>query len=180
MIPPSAKPFKKRYDDIQKILVDAIHILEDLKDDVFSLPVDELVDIGYLLREIANSFDQLRKNYNNKRELIELILCRALVERSIAGNTDKIFRGVLASASPKVAQQPKLPKRGTEEYVALCKWLGIPDDQIAKEYVSFHFPSLTKLMTENAETGAPNPPGITGVIPKYSVIFRKRNGESNE
>ena len=181
MIPNSVKPYHQKYEDAQALLVDALITLDQLRDEIYALPPEELTDIGYLLREISKFFDNARKDYNSVRELIELNLCKALVENTMQDpETEQLFRGVLASATPKVKQQPQLPKRGTEEYNQLCKWVGVPQEEIDKEYVTFHFPTLTEIMTKNAENGLPNPPGILGVIPKFSCTFRKRNGETNE
>ena len=181
MIPNSVKPYHQKYEDAQALLVDALITLDQLRDEIYALPPEELTDIGYLLREISKFFDNARKDYNSVRELIELNLCKTMVENTLRDSeAEQIFRGVLASASPQVRQQPQLPKRGTEEYKQLCSWMGIPQKEIEKEYVTFHFPTLTKVLTDNAENGLPNPPGILGVIPKFACTFRKRNGETND
>ena len=181
MIPNAVKPYHQKYEDAQATLVDTLIVLNQLRDDLYALPPEELTDIGYLLREIATFFDNARKDCNSVRELIELNLCKAMVENTLRDSeTEQIFRGVLASASPQVRQQPQLPKRGSEDYRKLCEWAGVPSDEIEKGYISFHFPTLTKVLTDNAEKGIPTPPGILGVIPKFACTFRKRNGETNE
>lgn len=181
MTPNAVKPYLQKYEEAQASLVDTLIILNQLRDDLYAFPSEELTDIGYLLRETATFFDNARKECNSVRELIELVLCKTMIEKSMGEpETEQIFRGSLASASPKVKQQPQLPKRGSEEYHKLCEWAGVPSDEIKKEYISFHFPTLTTIMTQNAEQGLPNPPGILGVIPKFSCTFRKRNGDTNE
>jgi len=181
MIPNSVKLWQNKCEEARNLLQTLFVETEFLKDDIYALPPEELTDIGYLFRETAGFLDGARKEYNSKRELIELLLCKSSLESGLSEGFEKgekltVYRGVLASCRPSIKIQPKIPKRGSEEYQALCKWAGIPEEEIAKGYVTFHFPTLTEMLTKNAEHGKPNPPGITEVMPKYSVIFRKRNG----
>lgn len=181
MIPNSVKTWQNRHDKAQKTLMAALIELDDLKSELYAFPLEELADIGYLLRETSKFYDTLRKRLNDGRALIELQIGRSLVEKSLTEEaTDTLVRGVLATARADVKHQPNLPKRNSEEYRALCEWAKIPRETIEQGYITFHFPTLTELLTKLAEDGQPIPKGILGVIPRFSCTFRKRNGDTDE
>ena len=181
-IPNSVKVWQSKYEEARDTLKDLFVEMEFFKDDRYALPPEELTDIGFLFREIGTTLDAARKEYKKQGETIELLLCKNSVDAALqAGFEDSIarltYKRVLASCKPDIQVQPKIPKRGSPEYAELCRWAGVPEEEISKGYVTFHFPTLTKMLTENAEKGLPNPPGINDVIPKYCVTFRRRNGE---
>ena len=181
-VPNSVKPWHNKHEEARDLLKDLFVDFEFFKDDLYALPPEELTDIGFLFREIGVTLDAARKEYTKQREIIEKQLCLSCVKAAIAAGFDdaymeKTYKGTLATCKPSIQMRPKVPKRGSPEYADLCRWAGLPEDEISRGYVTFHFPTLTKLLTENAEKGLPNPPGINDVMPKYCVTFRRRNGD---
>lgn len=61
-----------------------------------------------------------------------------------------------------------IPKKGTEEWIAICKWLGLPEDAPIK----FSFGELEKILAERMGNGENCPIDPTKLITIYKVTCR--------
>lgn len=133
-----------------------------------------LVDAGFLMREIENHCDDLRKEAKAKKNLVEMVIAKRAITDSVneagVGNID----GRLATGTPDVKQEPKMPKKGTAEYVALCQYFGLSEKAIRAGVMSPHYLRLGEWATEATKNGEPLPDGLLETRPKFTVAFRRK------
>jgi hypothetical protein len=147
-------------------------VVEDVKAQKFKK--SELVDLGYLCREIAHKADDLRKEARAKTEFIGRMIC-LLVTRECVGdeNADLSVRGTLATGTCDLRYVPQLPKFGTPEYELLCAYLELDPALTKSGIMSFSFDRTAELLTRLAGEGKKTPEGILKTYPQYSTKFVK-------
>lgn len=138
----------------------------------------EMVDMGFLLRELAAKLDEIRKECSARQELIGQIIALS-VARMLAqdSDADATVRGELAIGMPDIKTCPALPKRGSPNYRAFAEWLGIPKEVIDKTLIEFHFPSVTEFLTSHINDSLPDPPGIVDTFQRGVTVYRKHNSK---
>lgn len=135
----------------------------------------EMCDVGYLLRESEKLSDELRKETKAKKDLVGKVLAlRVIMQHEHDPTTDLKAEGELATGVPDVKMRPKLPKHGTEQYDALMRFFGVPDEFARTGALSIHFVHMSELLTRLAEEGRQTPPGITDTFPEHTMTFRKK------
>ena len=135
---------------------------------------EELVDAGYLLREIESLLDDGRKECKARKAYIAKLLGREASTRALAGRDDLKIKGQLANATVDIKLLPKMPKAGTSEFDELMNFFGVTGEAARTGLLSLHFVKLTEYLTKSAEDGINPPPGLVGTFPEYSVIYRKK------
>lgn len=174
-LPKIVKKWWNRFKYYQTSYQEELTQLDILEHNLSELSVEELVDIGFSFRETADYLDGMRKEFAKRQELIAVEICkRAIAEFTETGEDVSVYRGQLASAMPRVKKQPMLPKRGTPEYYELCRWLGVREDAIEDELVTFHFVKMTEKLTELIEEGQKPPPGILNTYTAFTTTFRRK------
>lgn len=138
------------------------------------MPCGDMVDIGYLLREMENILDELRKEVKARKELTGKLIAFERVQAFVEDSSiDMTVRGSLASGTPDVKQLPELPKKGTPEYGQLLAYFGATEAQIQQGALKPDFKVIAELCTQRAADGLPNPPGIGKTFPSYETVYRK-------
>lgn len=132
----------------------------------------EICDLGFLFREFGDQAKDLSTTANVWEEKLSTVLCLGCVAKTMQTGEEETIKGELASGTPKVEQQPKLPKRGTPEHAQLCNYYGI-EPQNAYLFAP-HFVAFSELLTKLAEEGKPIPPGIVGKYEKFGMRYRRK------
>jgi len=147
--------------------------LSETKDRMAPKTSEELTDIGFICKELYGQIDDLRKRIKEVQELAEKLAC-------LKGATERLnsFHGTLATGTPCVEMSANLPhpKKSPEEYLALCAYLGIPDQMIQNDLFRLHWPGFREFFTKEMAAGKPLPPGINleKVYSHHKLRYRKK------
>ena len=174
---------------------EAVYIkLQKLRQTFPELPIEELADAAYALRESEKYLEDTRKELKATAQTIERFCC--LKYLTDASNTEPI-RTEYCTATPDMQTCAKIPKRkdNPAAYEAMMKWLGI--DPLLWDYgeietengiedtevVSVHWPGFTALLGRLAANGLPLPDGVevdaTYHLYKLRIRKRKAVGENS-
>ena len=135
----------------------------------------DLVDAGFLSRELENMFDELRKEAKARREFVEMELTKRGATRVVSGeDSDNLVHGTLARAKVDAVMTANIPEKGTPEWGRLMKDLGIPEEPVKNGLVSVSFRGLSSLLTARAEKGLPPPAGISRMYAQPKVVFTRK------
>ncbi len=141
-----------------------------------------MVDLAFFLRDVAVFAEDVKKEANKIRELLETVCCMIYTQSAAADPFAKVeprIEGFAAAGTPKCVMQPRLPARGTPEYVAIMRHLGATDRMLQEDRLRMHWPHLQQYVTELTERGQALPPGLSdaGLQPKYKLAsLTKRKG----
>ena len=187
---PSGGRYKRQADAMRleflKLKLRAAEFLIEVQSGIKAEAFDraDQVDLGWCFREIEKMCDELRKEFKSRKELIGKVLALRIAEEamndmgSLSGEKSMTVHGEFASGIPDVSQSASLPRPDTADYVALCKYLGIIDeDLVGSGVVRFSYTSLSDLVTRLAAEGKPLPDGIAKTYSVYSTIFRTKKRE---
>lgn len=154
-----------------------IYVRDNLKD----LTQEDLVDIALVLRSISALADDIRKECNGIKELVERVVCLRWVQATLndPGAPDAI-RGELATGTPDVRQMASLPRPNSdpEGYEKLMRSIGAIT-AARKDLVRPHWPGLTEWITRLAKKGKQLPKGIdpNKTYPLYRLFpLRRKKG----
>jgi len=137
---------------------------------------EQLCDFGYLCRETAKVFDELRKECKIRMEKAGAIIGYRLTQKSIS-NPDASGKvvGELATGTPSCKMQAALPKKHSTEYYQLTELFGIPRDKAEIGVFKLDWKAVTEYLTLLTEKGVPLPEGFGQKYPQFVVTYRKRN-----
>lgn len=136
---------------------------------------EELCDFGYICRELAKVFDELRKEMNARMDLCGSIIAFRKTKASLTDPTLQLkVVGQFATASPDVKIEVGLPKKHSPEYYQVTDALGVPREVAEKGILKLDWKSVTKYCTEQVNAGKKIPKGFGQQYPKYRVTYRKR------
>lgn len=171
---------KKLYDRVQEIFNEIYPELRDLLDRVqresATTPLPDMVDAGFLVREISVVFDELRKETNAREEMIAKVIAVRRTQECVADPTLSLrVKGEYAYGDPSATVRPKMPKKGTPEFAKLLEFLGVDPSSHAAEVMSPHYVRLSDLMTRLAESGRDIPREIVTSVPYYTTNFTRKN-----
>ncbi len=134
---------------------------------------EELVDIGFLLREMENLLNDFRKDCKVRKELCGKIIAKKVMEDNLAsGDFEDVVHGTLARGIVDLKMQPKIPKRDTEEYQLMMEAFGVPKDKIG--IVKIDWTQAGELASKCAAEGVPLPEGLGNTYPVYSTKFTRK------
>ena len=145
--------------------------------------LEELVDIGWSMKQCEKLLDELRKRYVEIREkTIETIVCARWVDdnQNTIGKAQPI-RGELTTGTPNIGEMHTTPKSGTPEFLDLMHELGVPQGN--ESMFRLHWPTLVKLVTERKAQGKPIPKVLADVdktFPVFSVKYYSRHNQKKE
>lgn len=136
---------------------------------------EDLVDLGFFLREMEKLADEIRKECYAKKEFIGKVLC-VIVAQEATEDPDKglTIHGEFASGTADVKKAPGIPKFGTAEYTKLCKFFKIAEDTRDTGVVQFHFKRLGDYISDMMAEGKDPPPGISTTYNVYRTLWRKK------
>ncbi len=159
------------YDSTQLLHRTLIENIIRVRDSLAELPLKDMVDIAYALREISRLLDDGRKECAECIKLMERAMCIGWIQQCIQTGSDDPIRGEYAIGTTQTRQMMHIPKRDTEEYESLLSWLGVPNDGLVRP----HWPSMVEHISELLSEGKTPPTGMTGKpYPVYSVVLRKK------
>lgn len=138
-------------------------------------PMQDLVDLGFLHREMSYQLDAMRKESNARMDKISRII-GAIVARKIAGDPTLDMRqhGTLASGTPSPSVIAFCPKPGSVEYATLLRGFGVNEDAIKAGVLAPHFVRTAEYVSDLVSRGLPAPAGILGTAPSFSVTYVKK------
>jgi hypothetical protein len=134
------------------------------------LPVEDAVDIGYVMNSLAQFFDAARKDCKGRKEQIARMVSLhvATLEMENPGQNTGHVKGRLAIGIPDIRREVQIPKikdpktkKLTPEYVQFMRTLGVPEEVIQLGIIKPDWKGLGDYATHLARLGR-NPPAGTG------------------
>lgn len=166
-------------------LYDALSLIDDrIKKQQYSLP--DIVDIGFLCREMSELFDVMRKDATKRCNLSQMSLVTQYTASALTDNPlPESITGTLASArNMRINKIAELPEFGGTDYIAYMESLGIPDEVIKKGLVKPDWSNTKEHITTLLEDGKKLPPGFGQTWNEYVCTFyrtrRKLTQEDSE
>ena len=140
------------------------------------VPVEDAVDIAYVLRSLENHADSARKDCKKRKEQIAKIVSLhvATLEMENPGKGEHSVKGRLAIGTPDVKREASLPKVGSVEYKMFMKTLGVPEDVIDMNIIKPDWNGVSDRATELARAGKPLPPGLGQTYVRHLLALRRR------
>lgn len=163
----------KLQENLDHLRAEAAEVLAEVSDklrsNVLSLP--DMVDIGFLCREIATVLDDWRKDSTAHMTLASKVIgfkyARAAVQDEDIPDS---IRGKLATGTPDAHILVTLPKKGTPEYETLCETLGVTTHDLSK----LDFKAVQKSCNQLAAEGRPLPNGVGETYSEFVVSYRRK------
>jgi hypothetical protein len=161
---------------MQALQLETQQVLSTIPARVVVDPMPDLVDSGYLCREISNICEDLRKSCNSREDTIGRCIAARAGADSMRGEVT-VLHGEYANATPYVKVKPRFPDPDTPEYAVLMRWIGLSDEMIEKGMLRPSFTRIQEILTERAEKGEQALPGISVTFTEANVVFRKRRND---
>lgn len=138
---------------------------------------EELVDIGFLLREHTSLLKDWKIETSQRHDLAGRVNAVRLMKKAIEKpmEAEDTVRGVLATGTQFSKIQPKVPKKGTREYREVMDHFGINQDLVDQGVVKFDWNGLGAYATEQAEKGGRLPKGLRDTFPVCGMVYRRRH-----
>ncbi len=136
---------------------------------------EDLCDFGFLCRELAKLFDELRKEMNVRSELCGSLIAYEKTKEVLSDPSIALkVKGTLATGSPDVKMQAALPKKGSPEYYTLTDFFNVPRDVAETGVLKLDWKQVTEYLTALTQEGKPIPEGFGKQYPKYITTYRKK------
>lgn len=134
----------------------------------------DAVDLGYLLKRVAEDLDEMRKEVDARKRLCDLLICETCATDMMNGGVGStIVRGKIATGDPDIKSRPKLPAPGTDAYAALLRWCGVDNPLVIKSgAVSFSWSRTSNLVADMMAQGMEAPGGLLETYPEAQVTYR--------
>jgi len=159
------KAFIEIADKVHKLRAEFHDLLISITEEIPNGTLSDLVDIGFLCKDIAELLDDWRKDCNARKELIVKILALRCIT---VGNST--VQGKLASVSLDATIEVEVPKSGTPEYDEVMKYFGIPIEAPFQP----HWRRVQELVAQRYQEGVPLPPGFGKQYTKTKGTFRRK------
>ena len=147
---------------------------------------EDSVDIAFLLRSIAEYFDDLRRETDKIRIIIEKITCMRWMQSSLNEDPSKVtqtIQGELASGTPHLKTGAAIPNRNKdpEAHIEFMRQIGVSGEALRRNMVRVHWPLVIDYFTDLTERGLPLPKGIdtSRTYTLYSLRLRERKENEN-
>lgn len=165
------------YEDLIRIQSEVQGILSETSELLVgpALKLTDAADVGFITRELAKAFDDLRKEAEARSLLAGKRIAVALTERSLSDpNTPMTIQGRLASASPDVKIEASLPRPGSAEFDSFLTYLGVPPELVKSGLIKPDWKRVQELLNRMTEDGVPLPPGVGKTYPRFLSVFRRK------
>jgi len=182
----NAQQLQERVQDMYQEVYDFISSTEgNLKK--MDLNLADLADMGFLCREMENFLDNARKEVKGRKELCGKIIGLAVAKQSLA-DPSKLktnVKGELATATPDVKQEPKLPSKrlpdGTPnpEFHSLLMAMGFSEELAKSGLVDLRWKGMCDWISERTALGLPLPKEIVATYSAPTATFRRRKRTGN-
>lgn len=145
------------------------------------LSLQDLVDIGFLCREMEDLLDEMRKNAKKRKAFVQRYLVMRHTASAMTGTPlPDTLQGEHASASNfRVKKMAELPEFGQDGYTKYMESLGIPKEVIAKGLVKPDWEQTAEHVTVLLEDGKKLPPGLGQTWNDYTCTFTRRRRTPN-
>lgn len=135
--------------------------------------LEDMVDAGFLSKECVDLLNEARKELEAQQKRLGQVVALTQTQRALMDDSiDPKVRGLLATGSPDVKTHPRLPARGSPQYFALLRWLGVPDDVASTQVLEPSFKQLTEYLGQKVASGDVPPPEAVGTFLEYVVVYR--------
>ena len=135
----------------------------------------ELADISFLLRETRAQFEEIRKDIDANKGLLDRLFCLMVLQDTLMKPVlDDSVRTELTTAKPNYTKTTTLPKQGTPESIRCNEYFGITENGAELGVASLSWKRVCKHVTELAELGKPIPEFLPKVFDNYTVIHRRK------
>ena len=174
---------RQAHEDAQRLLIQLDKQVKKGTD----LSQGDRADIIYCTHHAAQMFDDVKKDANRLKELLDNVVCAVHVAQESGPNKtgEASVRGSFALVTPDVKIQAHAPSQTAEptRYAMLLRSLGVKDERtIEKGVLTFHWVRMMEYVTELAACGAPLPDGldVENTKPKYATAVRKQKAANME
>jgi len=153
-----------------------LNVIRDVDEN--AAPLERLVDVAYLLREIGATADEIRKECNRANERLARVIgfrCATLAVQTGCEDPATVH-GKFATGSVDVKMETVLPRPGTPEYEKFADYAGLPHD--LRTLFRFHWPSVQELISKAVTEGQSLPPGIGSETTRPVYVLRLRETRS--
>lgn len=135
----------------------------------------ELCDVGFLCREISAKADEIRKDVNATKILVDKIMSIKVMQETLTDATKpQIVHGEFASGTPQYKKAVTLPRKDTIEYSKMMRYFGVTDKGNEMGAVKVRWQQVCKHVTELVELGKPIPDFLPKIHDDYSVVHRRK------
>lgn len=135
----------------------------------------DMVDIGFLSRELEDLFDSLRKECKARKELFGKIIAVKQTQLVTQDPTlDLNVMGSLAQAKPQSRQIPIVPKAGTQEYIDMMEYFGVKKEFVDVGILEPHYMHMSDYFSKLASEGGRAPKGLLKLVPNPTCDFVAR------
>lgn len=135
--------------------------------------LEDLSDACFTLREIAKLADDLRKEAQTRKGVLERTAC--LIWSVMAEPPEKI-NAQQCTAIPHVKNVTAVPKPGTPEYATLMSHFGVNQQFLESGLVRIHWPEWANYCDTLASEGRNLPIAFDKTYPVYTLsLYAKRN-----
>jgi len=162
--------FNTVYSDIRGLV---LGIAEEAKSNRLSQL--ELCDIGFLSREIVKICEEMRKDINAMKELVDKVLCTKIMLDAVNSTSkDDTVRTELCSGKPHIKKIVRVPAKDSPEYTQMLQFFGVKPEDIDKGVLRVSYSALCAFVTEQAELGKQTPEFIPQVYDYFTITHRKK------
>lgn len=167
------------FNTLKELQLEIHQVLETIPQRVSAESIPDLIDSGFLCRELANVVDDIRNRCENRQAIISRFLAATASVAALKGESMDL-RGELAIAVPDITVKPNLPKNDSPEMIKLLIWLGVPEDIARSGTVRPSFTKIEELLTKREAAGQKPPPGIMSKWTDAKVVFRRRTNNDKQ
>ena len=156
---------------------ESIPLLDNLDEE----PTPDLVDCGFMFKQIEALCDEIRKDAKARQKAINKHLCQDLLEaymtRGGTGDLKEKGEYATATAKPEFLVTPVPKREDPESYKKFMSACGVNPEIIEADLLRVHVPSLSKWKASLNKQGKELPDAIDKAVKKYSqpsITYRKR------
>ena len=168
---------KQLHDEILNVYNKVCGVMMEITPPIKSkdLSNEDMVDIGYLLRETENMLNEMRKEVKVRKELCGSLIAYNRTKDAVADPSINMkVTGKIATGTPDVKMQAALPKKGTPEYLQFCDHLGVPRSVAEAGVLKLDWNQVTEFCTQQLADGKSIPQGLGKKYPQYVTVYRKK------
>ena len=155
-------------------------LLNETVNQVGALSIEDLCDVGFLMREVSRMMKDLVKGIDGKQGIVSRVLASRATTAALQGEMLEL-RGELCSATPEVKTKPIFPTEGTPDYEKLMRWIGLDKQElIDSPMLRPSFRGVEEELTKRMALGEPAPPGVTSSFTEVTVVYRKRTSKKRK
>jgi len=170
------KAFKERVDKMHTLLIE--QCLRTHNEQKNSQNLQDLVDTGFLFREMENRLDEMRKEAKAKHLFYSSKISMARSKMIVEDPTlsDKI-QGELATGTVDCTSQATLPHpvKSPEEYQSTMEYFKVRKEVIEGQILKLDFKKFAEVITEFAEAGRKVPFKVGKIYQVWKTTFRRKS-----